>query len=99
MTSWQELATRLERRTSTEDGNGDAAQGEARPENSEEAAWEQASAPAQVARHIAEGVFGVHLPVRLIPLLTHGMHWAYGTGWGGLYGPLRDSAEARELRR
>lgn len=94
MTSWQELAARLR----TNQDAGDDGPDVSGQELGEEAAWEQASAPAQVARRIAQGVFGAHVPAKLIPVLTHAMHWAYGIGWGGLYGLLRDSADGRGVR-
>jgi uncharacterized membrane protein YagU involved in acid resistance len=48
--------------------------------------WEEAPAPAQVAKLIGEAVLGVHVPSRAIPMLTHVMHWGYGTAWGAVYG-------------
>ena len=54
--------------------------------------WEQASAPAKVAKRISEGVFDHDVPAERIPLLTHAMHWGYGTGWGAVYGIVRGSA-------
>lgn len=62
--------------------------------------WEEAPAPAQVARRVIEGVFHREVPAERIELLTNVAHWAYGVGWGGLAGlvfgsggrtrPLRD---------
>jgi|1186.fasta_scaffold01036_5 hypothetical protein len=53
--------------------------------------WDAAPAPAKVARRLLEGI--LHQPVspQHIPLLTNVMHWAYGAGWGGVYGLLRPS--------
>jgi hypothetical protein len=97
MTTWQELAARLQARQSPDQDDGDAHDA-SRRESGDESAWEQASAPAQVARRIAEGVFDVRVPATLIPVLTHATHWAYGIGWGGVYGVLRDSADSRGVR-
>lgn len=87
MTAWQELSTRLQ-------GSGGGSDGEP------EGPWEQAPAPARVARKIAVGVFDVEPPAGRIGLITNAMHWAYGTGWGGAYGLLAGSApRGRALRR
>lgn len=61
--------------------------------------WEQASAPAKVARRISEGVFHHPVSPERIPLLTHGMHWAYGTGWGAAYGMAASTFGRRSLRQ
>lgn len=60
--------------------------------------WEEASAPAKVAKRISEGVFDHDVPPERIPLLTHGMHWGYGTGWGAVYGIAQGSLHAPPLR-
>ena len=56
------------------------------PESSpnEEPSWENASAPAKVARK-AMLAAGFDPPTSWIPFLTHAMHWGYGTTWGILY--------------
>lgn len=77
MTAWQELSARL--MSADEDGGE-----EAEPRDP----WEQASAPAKVAKRIGEGVFQREVSSDLIPLLTHVTHWGYGTGWGAVYGLL-----------
>jgi uncharacterized membrane protein YagU involved in acid resistance len=59
--------------------------------------WEQASVPAQVARRISEGVFHREIAAERIPLLTHAMHWAYGTGWGAVYGLLAGTRDGGSL--
>jgi uncharacterized membrane protein YagU involved in acid resistance len=59
--------------------------------------WADAPAPAQVAKQISEGVFGVDVSPRLIPALTHVMHWAYGIGWGSIYGLVNGNAGTRGL--
>jgi uncharacterized membrane protein YagU involved in acid resistance len=74
MTGWQLAAARLQ-------GSNDD-RGDSEPEDP----WEQASAPAQVARRIGEGVFQKHVSSDLIPLLTNVTHWGYGIGWGTIYG-------------
>lgn len=83
MTIAQELAARLQ--SPDDDGQrGDAGEAPRDP-------WEHASMPAQVARRISEGVFRHEVPPEWIPVLTHAMHWAYGTGWGALYGLIHSS--------
>ncbi len=87
MTIAQELSARLQ--ASDDDGQ----QGPEPPRDP----WEQASMPAQVARRISEGVFHHQVPPERIPVLTHAMHWAYGTGWGAIYGLIHGSL-ARESK-
>ena len=89
MTAWQELSARLQS-SGGESGNGDANQQPQDP-------WESASAPAKVARRIIEGVLQHEAPPEWIPALTHGMHWAYGTGWGALYGLVQESRRGSAL--
>jgi hypothetical protein len=73
MTLWQELSAKLlaSDDESSSSGNEDP--------------WEQAPAPAQVARKAARLV-GVDPSPDRIPLLTNAMHWGYGTMWGAVYG-------------
>ncbi len=86
MTAWQELSAKLQ--SSTDGGGGGS-----------DDPWEQASAPAKVGKRIGEGVFQHEVSSELIPVLTHGMHWAYGTGWGAAYGLIAGSvARRRPLR-
>ncbi|MDP8968364.1 MAG: DUF1440 domain-containing protein [Actinomycetota bacterium] len=59
--------------------------------------WEQASMPAKVARRISEGVFEHEVSPERIGLLTHAMHWAYGTGWGTVYGLIGGTFRPRPL--
>jgi hypothetical protein len=88
MTAWQELSAKL---TAADDQE---------PRQQPDDPWEQASAPAQVARRIIEGVFKREASPALIPVLTHATHWAYGTTWGGVYGLVAGStARRRPLRR
>ncbi len=86
MTIAQELSARLQ---ASEDAAEESQGGEAPPDP-----WEQASMPAQVARRISEGVFQRDVAPERIPLLTHVVHWGYGTGWGAVYGLVRESRSA-----
>jgi hypothetical protein len=78
MTAYQLLVARLR-------GGGSDAGGVGEP------SWDDAPAPALVARRLIEGVFRREVPPSRIGLLTNATHWAYGTAWGGAYGVLRDS--------
>jgi len=80
MTAWQMWSAKLQSGESEPDG----AEGAPSPEP--EDPWESASAPAKVAKRIGEGVLKRDVSPDLIPLLTHGTHWGYGTAWGTLYG-------------
>jgi uncharacterized membrane protein YagU involved in acid resistance len=91
MTAWQELAGRL-RSWGEADAGGP-------PASDPEARWQQAPAPAKVARLIGERVLHRQVSADLIPLLTNVMHWGYGIGWGGAYGLLPASAEFRSGAR
>ncbi len=82
MTAWQMLAAKL--KSSPQDSAPE-------PEPPEDP-WEAASAPAKVAKRIGEGVFHKPVSPELIPLLTNGMHWGYGTSWGTVYGLAAGSA-------
>jgi hypothetical protein len=55
--------------------------------------WAEAPEPAQVGQRVIEGVFQRDVPIERAGLLTNAMHWAYGTGWGALYGLLEESIE------
>ncbi len=91
MTGWQELSARLQ----ASGGEAEGADGEGEePEDP----WEQASAPAKVARRMIEGVFQREVPAEWIPILTHGTHWGYGTGWGVVYGLLQGTRRRTPLR-
>jgi len=49
--------------------------------------WADAPAPAQVVKKAAEAVgHGRDVTKQDVPVLTNVMHWAYGTGWGVVYG-------------
>lgn len=82
MTAWQELAARL----------NDAGDGE--PQAGQDP-WERASVPAQVAARAIERVAGRRPPPERIPLLTHATHWAYGAGWGVVFGLARRDGRGR----
>lgn len=90
MTGWQELSAKLQASGSPSGGD--------EPQTDEER-WEQAPAPAQVARRVLKGVLGQQVGPDRIGLLTNVMHWGYGITWGALYGLLEGSrAEQRPLR-
>ena len=59
--------------------------------------WESASAPAKVARR-ALGVVGIDVGEERIPLLTHAMHWGYGTAWGAAFALLRVRSRGDAVR-
>jgi hypothetical protein len=73
MTGWQELSARL----LSSDGEGSSS-----PSGDP---WDEAPAPAQVARKAARLV-GLDPSPGRIPLFTNVMHWGYGTTWGAVYG-------------
>jgi len=83
MTAWQELSSKLQ---------AEAQDSVSGPETPTKDPWTEASAPAQVAKRIGEGVFQKKVSPDLIPLLTNLMHWGYGTGWGSVYGLAAGSA-------
>lgn len=93
MTAWQELSMKLQ--SSGEDGGGD----ENPAAGQQQDPWEQASAPAKVARKMLEGVFDHKVPPEKIGLLTNTMHWGYGTSWGALYGLIQGTSPGPPLRR
>jgi len=92
MTGWQELSARLQ------SSDGSSSSSEQEQPQTEEERWEQAPAPAKVARRIASGVFGRELPAERIDLVTNVMHWGYGTGWGVVFGLVHESLGRRPLR-
>jgi hypothetical protein len=65
--------------------------------DSKKPTWEDAPAPAQVARRILKGLFHEDVSADRIPLLTNLMHWAYGTGWGGVYGLVQGTVRANPV--
>jgi hypothetical protein len=64
---------------------------------SEHERWQQAPAPAQVAKRILEGVFEKQVAADRIPVLTNAMHWLYGTTLGGIYGLVQGTIRANPL--
>lgn len=90
MTAWQGAAARL--RAGDDDDPGG--------EGSERDPWQQAPAPAKVAREISVRLLARVPPADRIPLLINVMHWSYGSAWGGMYGVVsaRSAAQA-PLRR
>jgi hypothetical protein len=91
MTAAQELAAKLQ-------SSGDGGQQDEESQGPQDP-WEQASMPARVARRISEGVFHHEVPPERIPLLTNALHWAYGTGWGAVYGLIQGTFGGRSPRQ
>ena len=60
--------------------------------------YEQAGAPAQLGRRIAEGVFEVAVPDTTAGAMTNGVHWATGTGYGVVHGIVAGSMTRRRTR-
>lgn len=77
MTAHQELASRLR---ASRPSNGSSEDQQAHDP------WDDAPAPAVVAKRVLEGVFSREVPPERIARLTNAMHWAYGTAWGAVYG-------------
>lgn len=48
--------------------------------------FDEAPAPAQVAKRVVEGLFETNLPDEKVNLVNNLMHWGYGTAWGGALG-------------
>jgi hypothetical protein len=48
--------------------------------------FEQAPAPAQVGRRLAEGLLQRELKPQRARLVTNLVHWGYGIAWGAAYG-------------
>jgi hypothetical protein len=72
---------------------------ESRPDDEPGDPWENAPAPAKVAKRIIEGFFHREVGAEKIPLLTTVMHWAYGTLWGAGYALLAERLEAPATAR
>jgi hypothetical protein len=53
--------------------------------------WENAPAPAQLGKRIAEAVLGRDLPPRRARLVNNVVHWTYGISWGAVYGIVAGS--------
>lgn len=93
MTVVQTLAGRLQ--ASADNSGG----GEQPPQAEPDDPWEAAPAPAKVAQRIAAGVFHRPIPADRIPAVTNIMHWAYGTGWGAVYGLLTATRDTSTVQR
>jgi uncharacterized membrane protein YagU involved in acid resistance len=93
MTAWQELSTKLQ----GSGGNGGESNGQARAEHQDR--WEEAPAPAKLARKVLEGVFEHEVKPDQIGLLTNVTHWGYGISWGAAYGLIEATAPGRALLR
>ena len=57
----------------------------------DEGGTDEDPAPAQAVRKVL-GAVGFEPPRSWTPYLTQGAHWAYGLGWGSVYGLLRRRA-------
>jgi hypothetical protein len=82
MTAAQRIGSRLQ-----SSGGGD-----------EGPSWENAPAPAKVAKRILEGVFDRTVPAARIDVLTQVTHWLYGVAWGGVYGLVQETTLGRPTR-
>lgn len=89
MTGWQMLSAKVQ--SSGEESPQTESDPPADP-------WEQASAPAKLAKRVGEGVFDQDVSPDLIPLLTNAMHWGYGTSWGAVYGLVAGTLGRSRLR-
>ncbi|HUZ78634.1 MAG TPA: hypothetical protein VMV93_13730 [Chloroflexota bacterium] len=59
--------------------------------------WDQAGAPAQVGKRLAEGFLQRPLPATAAPLTNNVVHWGYGMLWGALFGLVAGSARRQRL--
>jgi hypothetical protein len=59
--------------------------------------WEDAPAPAQVARRLTEGLFDIKLPSSDARLVNNVTHWAFGTLTGALYGLIAGSLSKQRV--
>jgi hypothetical protein len=53
--------------------------------------WEDAPAPAQLGRRLAQALLQRDIPVERAALVNNVMHWGYGMGWGGAFGVVAGS--------
>ena len=60
--------------------------------------WDDASAPGQVGRRLAEGFTERELPDRWARTTTNLVHWATGLAWGAQFGLLAGSTRRRSWR-
>jgi len=87
MTAFQEVKSRVQ----SSNGGGES------PGGGEQQSWEDAPEPAKVGKRISEGVFHEEVPEEQIDTVSNLVHWAYGTGWGGLYGLAHSTFHGRTL--
>ena len=59
--------------------------------------WEDAPAPAQVGRRLAEGLFDIKIPPSDARLVNNVTHWAFGTLSGALYGLIAGSLRKQKV--
>ena len=60
--------------------------------------WSNAPTPAQIGKRLFEGLFQRELPARYAALTNNVVHWAYGVGWGAVYGLVAGSAHPPRIR-
>lgn len=60
--------------------------------------WDEAPAPALVGKRLVEGLFGVELPARSVPVVNNVTHWAFGILNGAQYGILAGSLKRHRIR-
>jgi hypothetical protein len=56
--------------------------------------WDEAPAPGQVGERVLRGLFGRRPSTERAGAMTNTVHWAYGIGWGGIYGIVQGSLGA-----
>ena len=95
MTAWQELAAKLQRSGHGGSNSEEEASGSGARSATQKDPWEQAPAPAQVARLILKSLLGIEVGTDKIGLLTNVSHWGYGTSWGVVYGLVRRGRDRR----
>lgn len=59
--------------------------------------WGDAPAPGQVGERLLRVLFGRPPSTQNANTVTNVVHWAYGVGWGGLYGIVQGSLRARTI--
>jgi hypothetical protein len=59
--------------------------------------WDEAPAPAQAGKRIAEGLLQRSLDPGKARLMTNLVHWAYGSCWGAAYAILAGSGTKRRV--
>jgi hypothetical protein len=60
--------------------------------------WDQAPAPAQVGKRLAEGLFEREIPPRRAALVNNVTHWGYGMLGGAQYGIVAGSLRTPRVR-